>query len=66
MKSKITKLIPVVIFPALFWTLPCPDGLDINTWHMAGLCLALMCGLILKPFSEPIISLIIVGLGAFS
>ncbi|PZL84721.1 MULTISPECIES: DASS family sodium-coupled anion symporter [Pantoea] len=65
MKSKITKLIPVVIFPALFWTLPCPDGLDINTWHMAGLCLALMCGLILKPFSEPIISLIIVGLGAF-
>lgn len=65
MKYKIAKLIPVVIFPVLIWILPSPSGLDIETWHMVGLCLSLMCGLIIKPFSEPIISLIIVGIGSF-
>lgn len=65
MKNRLTKLLPVVLFPVLVWVTPTPQGLDAETWHMFGLCLSLLCGLILKPFSEPVISLIVLGVGSF-
>lgn len=65
MKNRLMKLIPVVLFPVLVWVTPTPQGLDVETWHMFGLCLSLLCGLILKPFSEPVISLIVLGVGSF-
>ena len=42
----------------------CSRSLETETWHMFGLCLSLLCGLIFEPFSEPVISLIVLGLGA--
>lgn len=64
MKNRIIKMIPVVFFPVLMWMIPTPAGLETETWHLFGLCLSLLCGLIFKPFSEPVISLIILGIGA--
>ena len=64
MKNRLVKMIPVVLFPLLTWLISAPAGLETETWHMFGLCLSLLCGLILKPFSEPVISLIVLGLGA--
>ena len=43
-----------------------PHGVDSETWKILGLCLGLLAGLILKPFPEPVISLIILELGAFT
>ena len=64
MKNRLVKMIPVVLFPLLTWLISAPAGLETETWHMFGLCLSLLCGLILEPFSEPVISLIVLGLGA--
>lgn len=64
MKNRILKMIPVVTIPLLTWILPTPEGLTAETWHLFGLCMALLFGLILKPFSEPVISLIILGIGS--
>ena len=64
MKNRLVKMIPVILFPLLTWLISAPAGLETETWHMFGLCLSLLCGLILKPFSEPVISLIVLGLGA--
>ncbi len=63
-ENRLVKMIPVVLFPLLTWLISAPAGLETETWHMFGLCLSLLCGLILKPFSEPVISLIVLGLGA--
>ncbi len=65
MKSRILKMVPVVLFPLITWLAPAPEGLNPETWRMFGLCLSLLCGLIMKPFSEPVISLIIIGIGSF-
>lgn len=59
MKNRLVKMIPVILFPLLTWLISAPAGLETETWHMFGLCLSLLCGLILKPFSEPVISLIV-------
>lgn len=64
MKNKILKMIPVVLLPLLTWFTQAPEGLDAETWHLFGLCMSLLFGLILKPFSEPVISLIILGIGS--
>ena len=50
MKNRLVKMIPVVLFPLLTWLISAPAGLETETWHMFGLCLSLLCGLILKPF----------------
>ena len=41
-------------------------GLEVETWHIVALYLGLLLGLVIKPFSEPIITLIIVGIAACS
>lgn len=64
MKNRMIKLIPVIVLPLLTWILPTPAGLETEVWHLFGICLSLLCGLIFKPFSEPVISLIILGIGA--
>ena len=65
MKNRLLKMLPVILFPVMTWMTKAPTGLETETWHMFGLCLSLLCGLILKPFSEPVISLIIIGIGAY-
>lgn len=65
MNSKqLLKLLAVLLVPVLVWNLPAPAGLDVKTWHIVAIYLGLLAGLVIKPFSEPVITLIIVGLGA--
>lgn len=65
MNNRLVKMIPVILFPVLAWVIPTPAGLETETWHLFGICMSLLCGLIFKPFSEPVISLIIIGIGSF-
>lgn len=64
MKGKILKLLFIAIVILLFWNIPTPDGLKTDTWHLVSLYLGLLIGLITRPFKEPIITLIIVGIMA--
>ncbi|WP_078038264.1 DASS family sodium-coupled anion symporter [Oribacterium sp. C9] len=65
MKEKILKMIPIVLVPLLIFLLPTPVGLETEVWHLFGLTISLLFGLVLKPFPEPVISLIVIGIGSF-
>ena len=56
------KLLPIIFFPVLFWIIPHPEGVSAPTWHMVGIYLAMLCGLVLRPFTDAVIMLIILGL----
>lgn len=55
------KLLPIIFFPVLFWIIPHPEGVAAPTWHMVGIYLAMLCGLVLRPFTDAVIMLIILG-----
>lgn len=63
--KKIVKLIIVFLVPIIIWMIDTPAGLETETWRMFGICLSVLLGLILKPLSEPVISLVIIGVFAF-
>ena len=52
------KLLPIIFFPVLFWIIPHPEGVAAPTWHMVGIYLAMLCGLVLRPFTDAVIMLI--------
>lgn len=60
--SKLLKSLFIAIVIIAFWNIPTPEGLKPDTWHLVSLYLGLLAGLVLKPFSEPIITLIILGI----
>lgn len=55
------KLLPIILFPILFWIIPHPEGLSAQTWHIVGIYLAMLCALVLRPFTDAVIMLIILG-----
>ena len=55
------KLLPTLFFPVLFWMIPPPESLSPQTWHLVGIYLAMLCGLVLRPFTDAVIMLIILG-----
>lgn len=61
-KKTLLKLLPVVLIPLALWMMPTPAGLKAETWHVVALYIALLLGLVVKPFSEPVITLIIIGI----
>ncbi|WP_411679778.1 DASS family sodium-coupled anion symporter [Clostridium thailandense] len=61
-KKTLLKLLPVVLIPLALWMVPAPAGLKVETWHTVALYVALLLGLVVRPFSEPIITLITIGL----
>lgn len=62
--KKFLRLLLVAVIPVLIWNIPAPAGLEIKTWHIVAIYLGLLGGLIIKPFSEPVITLIIIGIAA--
>jgi DASS family divalent anion:Na+ symporter len=62
--KKLLSLAVVALIPIIMWNIPAPSGLETETWHIVALYLGLLAGLILKPYNEPIITLIIVGFAA--
>ena len=61
-RGKLLKLLFVAAVIAVTWNLPTPAGLETDTWHLVALYLGLLFGLVTKPFSEPVITLIILGI----
>ena len=63
-KKRLIKLLLIAAVIAGIWNIPAPEGLEVQTWHIVALYLGLLIGLVLKPFPEPVITLIIVGIVA--
>lgn len=62
-RKTIIKLVVVLAIPVILWNVPAPSGLEADTWHLVAVYLGLLAGLIIKPMSEPVITLIILGFG---
>ncbi|EFE55211.1 hypothetical protein PROVRETT_06063, partial [Providencia rettgeri DSM 1131] len=56
-KEKIWKLFVLIAIPIIIALIPTPAGLPHIAWLLFGLYLAAIVGLVLKPYSEPVILL---------
>jgi divalent anion:Na+ symporter, DASS family len=55
--SQITTLLALTLVAAVFWYIPAPVGVTENGWHLLGIFLATIGGIILNPFPMGAISL---------
>lgn len=53
--EKWIKSLLCLLLVVIFWFIPVPEGLTPFTWHILGLYLGTVLGIILRPFPEPII-----------
>lgn len=60
-KDKMWKLGVLFAIPAIMWFITPPAGLSVMAWRMFAIYAAAIVGLVLKPYSEPIIILAAVG-----
>lgn len=63
-KTKMWKLGVLILIPLIIFLIPPPEGLSILAWRLFGLYLASIVGLVLKPYSEPVILLSAVAASA--
>lgn len=56
-KSRITKLAVLLLIPIIIFLIPTPAGLPLIAWRLFGIYLATIVGLVIKPYSEPVILL---------
>lgn len=63
-KNKLWKLGVLFLIPIVIFLIPAPEGLPLLAWRLFGLYLAAILGLILKPYSEPVILLTTVAASA--
>ncbi|SHG09828.1 DASS family sodium-coupled anion symporter [Vibrio gazogenes] len=59
--KKLLSILLVVIVPLLFYASPAPEGLSVQGWHLFGLFIATILGLIFKPFPAPVILLSVIS-----
>lgn len=57
-------MVLVVGCPLFFWFWPHPAGLSVETWRLVGVYLALLSGLVFRPYTDAVIVLIILGVGS--
>lgn len=63
-KTRLIKMAAIAAVILGIWNSPIPTGLEAETWHIVALYLGLLMGLVLRPFSEPVVTLIIVGIAS--
>lgn len=63
-KKQIWKLLLIAGLTIAIWNIPAPAGLETETWRIVALYLGLLMGLITKPYPEPVITLIVLGIAA--
>ncbi len=63
-KDKLWKLGILFLIPIIIFMTPAPEGLPLLAWRIFGLYLAAILGLILKPYSEPVILLATIAASA--
>lgn len=51
------KVLVILAIPAIIWFLPAPAGLSLPAWHIFSIYIGAILGLILRPFSEPVVIL---------
>ena len=56
-KTKMWKLGILVLIPFIIFLIPPPEGLPLIGWRLFGLYLTAIVGLVIKPYSEPVILL---------
>jgi DASS family divalent anion:Na+ symporter len=59
--NKLWKLLVIIAIPLLISLCPAPEGLSTLAWVLSGIYLAAIVGLVIKPFSEPVVLLIAVA-----
>lgn len=64
--SKVQKLAVLAAIPVVFFATPAPEGLSLIAWHLFGIYLATIVGLVIKPYGEPVILLAAVALSAIT
>ncbi|HDR1007621.1 TPA: anion permease [Pasteurella multocida] len=64
--SKVQKLAILAVIPLTFFLLPAPEGLYLVAWHLFGIYLATIVGLVIKPYGEPVILLAAVALSSIT
>lgn len=63
-KVRLLKIAAIAAVMIGIWNGPVPTGLEAETWHIVALYLGLLMGLVFRPLSEPVVTLIIVGLAS--
>ena len=63
-KVRLLKIAAIAAVMIGIWNGPVPTGLEAETWHIVAMYLGLLMGLVFRPFSEPVVTLIIVGLAS--
>ena len=63
-KTKMWKLGVLVLIPLIIFLIPQTEGLPLLAWRLFGLYLTAIVGLVLKPYSEPVILLASVAASA--
>jgi len=61
-KVRFAKIAVLLSVAGVFFVYPAPSGLSVTAWHLFGVFVALILGLILQPCSEPTLLLVITTL----
>lgn len=64
MKLRFAKIAVLLIVAGLFFSNAAPHGLSVTAWHLFGVFVALILGLILQPYPEPTLLLVITTLAS--
>ena len=59
--KRLLKIVLIAVVIIGIWLAPVPSGLEPKTWHLVALYLGLLLGLVIRPYSEPVVTLIILG-----
>lgn len=63
-KSKIIKILIILLITIGLWFTPVPHGLKTETWHLFALYLGLLVGLITRPYKEPVVAFMMIAFAA--
>ena len=64
MKVRFAKIAVLLSVAGVFFAYPAPSGLSVTAWHLFGVFVALILGLILQPCPEPTLLLVITTLAS--
>ncbi len=64
MKLRFAKIAVLLTVAGIFFSYPTPHGLSVTAWHLFGVFVALILGLILQPYPEPTLLLVITTLAS--
>lgn len=57
MNGKLVRIGIIVLVPLIMWFVPPPEGLSVGAWRLLGFYLTAILGLVLKPWTAPLVLL---------